>query len=885
MNGLVSFWHTFLTIELPDGFSLCEQMHGILEQEDLMSIFLKTLLSMSLAGSILLLALLALRPLLRKRTTRVFQYALWLLVLLRLLLPLSLGFGLLPRAFEAVPGPEAEVTAAANSETNETNTVVSVPTTETGLTSPSLPPDGDTQTKDNILPGAVSPITAEETPGKAAGAAVPPADGPAASVISPSGLAGRLSARVAVLFAGLSRVATLTFWTLSRTLSALWAAGVCASLLRLFVGYRRLNLALKTSAYPANPWEKALLSKLTDKPVALSRSSVCMTPMLMGLRHPAIVLPDQEYDESRLTDILLHELTHQRRCDLLYKWLTAVVCAIHWFNPLMPLLQREINRACELACDEAVIRNMDLPDRMRYGETLLSVASDVRHPVGAISATMCEEKRTMRERLSAIGSHGGKTRRMVAIAAVALVVVLVFAAALGVFTPEKSADGSEWLAELCGAEVRDKAQSELLGRFEAYLKDNSSDFTSEDITKRYDRAELTDDSGAGSITLFYQDPMGLTVADRLSYDKTDMRVQRGRSTVEDTESSLSSREIHVIHDAGYAYGYYVVTLEKWPSDGGTASNIRVYDAKKQRARILVSTDKEFEDVVWNVQNSTSAAVTFTVSTADGMETTFLFDPATMMTKTAGGISVAGKGALDMAEMEALQEEATTPFRDLRGGICGIPVQTLAEDEYDPAQIMTFTFNAGTIFTGHEAEAAAILEAGKNPGLGVRALHDEGVTGKGVNVAIIDQNLLLDHPEFAERSLPITIPAAASRRPAALCMLRLSPVSWWAKASASRPGQRSTMPLRRPGRATVPIMPKACAGSFSRTSTCRRGKRSAWCLCPPLHRGKVHFLQLTEINGMQRWPRRRRQASWCWIAEVHRQGLFKLVTMIPPGRRM
>ena len=120
--------------------------------------------------------------------------------------------------------------------------------------------------------------------------------------------------------------------------------------------------------------------------------------------------------------------------------------------------------------------------------------------------------------------------------------LLLVAAALGVFTPEKIADGSEWLAELCGVEVRDKAQSQLLGRFAVYLKDHSSDFTSKDITKRYDRAKLTADSDAGSIALFYQDPMGLTVADRLSCDGASEQVRRLSSTVEDTESSPSSRE-------------------------------------------------------------------------------------------------------------------------------------------------------------------------------------------------------------------------------------------------------------------------------------------------------------------------------------------------------
>lgn len=46
------------------------------------------------------------------------------------------------------------------------------------------------------------------------------------------------------------------------------------------------------------------------------------------------------------------------------------------------------------------------------------------------------------------------------------------------------------------------------------------------------------------------------------------------------------------------------------------------------------------------------------------------------------------------------------------------------------------------------DPAKILENAKNPGLGVRELHKQGITGKGVNVAIIDQPLYQDHPEFA-----------------------------------------------------------------------------------------------------------------------------------------
>lgn len=70
-----------------------------------------------------------------------------------------------------------------------------------------------------------------------------------------------------------------------------------------------------------------------------------------------------------------------------------------------------------------------------------------------------------------------------------------------------------------------------------------------------------------------------------------------------------------------------------------------------------------------------------------------------------------------------------------------------ENEYSADDIITFTFNEGTILKGNEKLQDEIMNNGKNPGLGIRELHKEGITGKGINVAIIDQNLLLHHPEF------------------------------------------------------------------------------------------------------------------------------------------
>ena len=75
---------------------------------------------------------------------------------------------------------------------------------------------------------------------------------------------------------------------------------------------------------------------------------------------------------------------------------------------------------------------------------------------------------------------------------------------------------------------------------------------------------------------------------------------------------------------------------------------------------------------------------------------------------------------------------------------------LEEDQFKPEDIYTYSFDNVNIFKGSAALASEILENGKNPGLGIRNLHKQGITGKNVNVAIIDQNMLIDHPEFEGR---------------------------------------------------------------------------------------------------------------------------------------
>ena len=91
----------------------------------------------------------------------------------------------------------------------------------------------------------------------------------------------------------------------------------------------------------------------------------------------------------------------------------------------------------------------------------------------------------------------------------------------------------------------------------------------------------------------------------------------------------------------------------------------------------------------------------------------------------------------------------TPFQDVRDeDLLRTEVTSGQPLELDEALIATLWFNQATAWPeAARPIAQAVLERGKNPGLGVRGLHAQGLTGAGVNVAIIDQNMLTDHPEF------------------------------------------------------------------------------------------------------------------------------------------
>ena len=122
------------------------------------------------------------------------------------------------------------------------------------------------------------------------------------------------------------------------------------------------------------------------------------TPCALGLLHPTLILPEQDWEKEELTLVLTHELIHIRRYDSWIRLLSVIARVVYWFNPIVYLLEIQMNQYCEQACDEAVIENCTPEQRQRYGSLLLRQARS-SHSLPILSTGFMLKPKQLQERL------------------------------------------------------------------------------------------------------------------------------------------------------------------------------------------------------------------------------------------------------------------------------------------------------------------------------------------------------------------------------------------------------------------------------------------------------------------------------------------------------
>ncbi len=182
-------------------------------------------------------------------------------------------------------------------------------------------------------------------------------------------LAPRLSVTAGTVPAAVPQSA-VSPWTV------LWAAGTAALALYFLLGYlyfrQRFRFSLPVAEEFPLLW---LLEHPIRRTVRLRRCGSIAAPLTYGIFRPVILLPDETdwQDTEQLRYILMHEMTHIRRFDTLWKLLSTAALCLHWFNPLVWLLCVLLGRDIELACDECVVRQLGEPLKSSYAMTLIQL--------------------------------------------------------------------------------------------------------------------------------------------------------------------------------------------------------------------------------------------------------------------------------------------------------------------------------------------------------------------------------------------------------------------------------------------------------------------------------------------------------------------------------
>lgn len=335
---------------------------------------LKIILSLSLSGTLLFFIILALKPLYKNKLSRSWQYYVWLIVIVRMLLPFTPETTLVGSTFAYFENINVEITQSVPPVQNEQSDL------------------GSDDATSLFSMGAV-------------------------------------------------------FSKVHENLWILWAAIAFALLVRKITMYQSFVRFVKAG------WSEVadiqILNMLADigetvgvkRPVELFINPLISSPMLLGFFRPYIILPSIELESTELAYIMRHELTHYKHLDMFYKWLVQVNVCLHWFNPFAYLLAKEINKCCELSCDEAIIRTLDQDEKKAYGDTLLnSLKAFGNYNDKLATVTLTESAEQLKERLDAIIKFQKKSKAVIIATLVLTTMLCIGATAVGAYVTSSQID-------------------------------------------------------------------------------------------------------------------------------------------------------------------------------------------------------------------------------------------------------------------------------------------------------------------------------------------------------------------------------------------------------------------------------------------------------------
>ena len=206
--------------------------------------------------------------------------------------------------------------------------------------------------------------------------------------------------------------------TLGQIAGVIWILGIVVMAIWFTVVNLRHSAALRNGA------EK--LDCASPIPIPVYVTNKANSPCLVGLFKPVIYLtPESIVAPESLRHILTHELTHYAHKDHLWALVRCVCLCVYWFHPLVWVAAYLSRRDCEMACDEGALKQLGEEHRLAYGRTLLAVVAQSHSPGKLLqtATSMSETKKQLKQRLSFIA----RKSKLSVIATICMVLVCAIA--------------------------------------------------------------------------------------------------------------------------------------------------------------------------------------------------------------------------------------------------------------------------------------------------------------------------------------------------------------------------------------------------------------------------------------------------------------------------
>lgn len=205
-------------------------------------------------------------------------------------------------------------------------------------------------------------------------------------------------------------------------LSVIWFFGAVLFLVFKLAGYIIFLINMKRNSRQICCRE---LMQLSDRKIIVRKSSKISSPFMVGLSRPTLFLPEVSMTLGQLRFVLAHELTHLERKDIIYKWFVAIVKCLHWFNPAVYYISKQVNLECEISCDLAVVNDMTKEQENSYMETILALLTAKNRQISSLTTAMARDKKVLKRRFIMIKNRKKVGKKAAIISVIAAIVVLL----------------------------------------------------------------------------------------------------------------------------------------------------------------------------------------------------------------------------------------------------------------------------------------------------------------------------------------------------------------------------------------------------------------------------------------------------------------------------